>query len=156
MSGKMVVSATVPPWSTTATSLATSQQLRPCRQVWYDSLTRKKFSSEAKYREATGSKKYQELVRRSGGPAPEPIVTLRKAPAAGASRAQTRTTVVQQQSSMVAIMSTTRRAGAAASRLSNVATLFCFVMHVSARCLCRGSERRTQLLAWKTMRAGEE
>ena len=74
-----------PPQSIIATSLATGQQLRPCRQVWYDPLTRKKFSSEAKYREATGSKKYQELVRRSGAPAPEPIVTLRKTAAAGAS-----------------------------------------------------------------------
>ena len=53
--------------------------------MWYDPLTRKKFSSEAKYREATGSKKYQELVRCSGAPAPEPIVTLRKAPATGVS-----------------------------------------------------------------------
>ena len=56
-----------------------------CRQVWYDPLTRKKFSSEAKYREATGSKKYRELVRRSGVPAPEPMVTLRRSAATGAS-----------------------------------------------------------------------
>ena len=46
-------------------------------------MTRKKFSSEAKYREATSSKKYRELVRRSGVPAPEPVVTLRRSAATG-------------------------------------------------------------------------
>ena len=55
--------------------------------MWYDPLTRKKFSSEAKYREATGSRKYRDLVRRSGAPAPEPVVTLRRASPTGASEA---------------------------------------------------------------------
>ncbi|KAI8469242.1 MAG: hypothetical protein J3K34DRAFT_522329 [Monoraphidium minutum] len=50
----------------------------PTQRVWYDPLTRRKFMSEAKYKEATCSKKYAELVRRSGAPAPAPVVMLKR------------------------------------------------------------------------------
>lgn len=55
---------------------STSAQAR----VWICPLTNKKFSSENTYRAWTQSKKYRDLVKKSGGPAPEVIV--RAAPAA--------------------------------------------------------------------------
>ncbi|KIY97769.1 hypothetical protein MNEG_10192 [Monoraphidium neglectum] len=57
----------------------------PTQRVWYDPLTRRKFMSEAKYREAVGSKKYAELVKRSGAPAPAPVVMLKRLDDAGPS-----------------------------------------------------------------------
>ncbi|PRW45252.1 zinc finger protein [Chlorella sorokiniana] len=56
--------------------LATSAT--PVQKVWFDPLTRRKFYSENTYLAFARSKKYQELVRKSGEPAPAPIVTLRK------------------------------------------------------------------------------
>ncbi|KAI7838285.1 hypothetical protein COHA_007855 [Chlorella ohadii] len=50
----------------------------PVQKVWFDPLTRRKFYSENTYLAFARSKKYQELVRKSGEPAPAPIVTLRK------------------------------------------------------------------------------
>lgn len=50
----------------------------PTQRVWYDPLTGKKFMSEAKYREHVSSKKYAELVRRSGEAAPAPVVMLKR------------------------------------------------------------------------------
>lgn len=46
--------------------------------MWFDPLMRKKFNSENTYLVAVSGKKYQELVRKSGKPAPEAIVTLRR------------------------------------------------------------------------------
>jgi hypothetical protein len=43
-------------------------------KVWIDPLTKKKFSSENTYQAHIKSKKYQELVRKSGQPAPAPVV----------------------------------------------------------------------------------
>ena len=52
-----------------------------------DPLTKKKFSSENTYNSYVSSNKYKELVRQSGQPAPQPVVTLRRAaPDAGASQ----------------------------------------------------------------------
>ncbi len=44
-------------------------------QVYYDPLTRKKFSSRNTYLAATASKKYKDAVKRSGLPAPAPITS---------------------------------------------------------------------------------
>lgn len=43
-------------------------------QVYYDPLTRKKFMSRNAYLNTVSSKKYKDTVRKSGQPAPEPIV----------------------------------------------------------------------------------
>ena len=43
-------------------------------QVWFCPLTRKSFSNERTYLEHTRTKKYADAVRRSGEPAPEPVV----------------------------------------------------------------------------------
>lgn len=50
----------------------------PGQNVWYDPLTQKKFSSENTYLAHVRSKKYQELVKKSGNPAPQPLVYLKK------------------------------------------------------------------------------
>jgi pre-60S factor REI1 len=49
------------------------------QRVWFDPLTRKKFYSENTYLVLTRSKKYLDLVKRSGKPAPAAVVTLRRA-----------------------------------------------------------------------------
>ncbi|KAK2075695.1 hypothetical protein QBZ16_001804 [Prototheca wickerhamii] len=46
------------------------------KRVWQDPLTGKRFASENTYLAFTRSKKYQELVRKSGQPAPAPRVQL--------------------------------------------------------------------------------
>jgi pre-60S factor REI1 len=46
-------------------------------RVWYDPLTRRRFYSENTYVAHTRSRKYQELVRRSGEEAPAPVVSRR-------------------------------------------------------------------------------
>ncbi|PSC70432.1 zinc finger protein [Micractinium conductrix] len=50
----------------------------PVQRVWFDPLTRRKFYSENTYLAFTRSKKYRDLVKKSGEAAPAPIVTLRK------------------------------------------------------------------------------
>lgn len=47
-------------------------------KTWLDPLTKKKFSSENTYKAFVNSKKYIDLVKQSGKPAPEPIVSLRR------------------------------------------------------------------------------
>lgn len=51
----------------------------PLQKVWFDPLSRKKFYSENTYQAYVRSKKYQEMVRKSGNPAPSPVVTIRRA-----------------------------------------------------------------------------
>lgn len=46
----------------------------PVQKVWVDPLTKKKFSSENTYQAHVRSKKYQDLVRKSGQPAPAPVI----------------------------------------------------------------------------------
>lgn len=47
-------------------------------RVWVDPLTRKTFRTEQTYQAHLRSNKFQELVRKSGQPAPPPIITIRK------------------------------------------------------------------------------
>lgn len=50
-------------------------------QIFYDPLTRKRFMSRNAYLNTVSSKKYKDAVRKSGQPAPEPIVrTLGQGP----------------------------------------------------------------------------
>ena len=46
----------------------------PNFQVWIDPLTKKKFMSENTYLAYTRSKKYTDMVKKSGQPAPEPVI----------------------------------------------------------------------------------
>ncbi|KAK9914964.1 hypothetical protein WJX75_002998 [Coccomyxa subellipsoidea] len=48
-------------------------------KIWLDPLTKKKFGSENTYKAYVNSKKYKDLVKQSGKPAPEPAVSLRRA-----------------------------------------------------------------------------
>lgn len=50
---------------------------RPEPQVWIDPLTKKKFSSEHTYNVYVNSNKYKEIVRKSGAPAPKPVVQVK-------------------------------------------------------------------------------
>lgn len=47
-------------------------------QVWFDPLTRKTFRTEQTYQAHVRSNKYQELVRKSGQPAPAAVISFRK------------------------------------------------------------------------------
>jgi hypothetical protein len=56
-------------------------------KIWLDPLTKKKFGSENTYKAYVNSKKYKDLVKQSGKPAPEPAVSLRRAEPPGAHNA---------------------------------------------------------------------
>ena len=48
-------------------------------RIWVDPLTKKQFSSENTYKSYIGSNKYKEAVKQSGQPAPEPVISIRRA-----------------------------------------------------------------------------
>ncbi|KAG7670973.1 hypothetical protein Ndes2526A_g01239 [Nannochloris sp. 'desiccata'] len=50
----------------------------PLQRIWLDPLTKKKFYSENTYQAFTRSKKYLDLVKRSGKAAPAAVVTVRR------------------------------------------------------------------------------
>lgn len=52
-------------------------------KIWTDPLTKKKFGSENTYKAYVNSKKYKDLVKQSGQPAPEPSISMRRAVPAG-------------------------------------------------------------------------
>ncbi len=57
------------------------------QKTWFDPLTKKRFGSENTYLAHINSKKYKELVSKSGVPAPEPVVQLKRStPAASESQ----------------------------------------------------------------------
>lgn len=47
-------------------------------KVWFDPLSKKKFYSENTYMAFTRSKKYLDMVKKSGGEAPDPVVSIKK------------------------------------------------------------------------------
>lgn len=53
------------------------------QQVWFDPLTKKKFSSEKTYLAHVKSKKYKDLVRKSGQEAPAAVISVKKAGSPG-------------------------------------------------------------------------
>ena len=63
--------------STTATTVG------PVQKFWYDPLTKKKFSSENTYVAHVNSKKYKDLVKKTGQEAPAPVITMRRADTQG-------------------------------------------------------------------------
>ena len=63
--------------------LSTSATVGPVQKFWYDPLTKKKFSSENTYVAHVNSKKYKDLVKKTGEEAPAPIVTMRRADQSG-------------------------------------------------------------------------
>lgn len=48
------------------------------QKVWFDPLSKKKFYSENTYQAFTRSKKYMEMVKKSGIEAPSPVITIKK------------------------------------------------------------------------------
>ena len=46
------------------------------KRVWFDPLTKKRFQSKSTYEAHVSSRKYQDLVKKSGQPAPQPVVTF--------------------------------------------------------------------------------
>ncbi|GLI68657.1 hypothetical protein VaNZ11_013133 [Volvox africanus] len=59
-------------------STAAGASSAPVQRIWIDLLTKKKFNTENTYLAFVKSKKYAELVRKSGQPPPEPIVVTRQ------------------------------------------------------------------------------
>lgn len=51
---------------------------RSLQKIWYDPLAKRKFSSENTYNAFIRSKKYTDMVKKSGKPAPEPVITLKQ------------------------------------------------------------------------------
>ncbi|GFR48596.1 hypothetical protein Agub_g10500 [Astrephomene gubernaculifera] len=51
----------------------------PVQRIWIDPLTKKKFNTENTYQAFVRSKKYLDLVRKSGQPAPEAVIVTRQA-----------------------------------------------------------------------------
>ncbi|EFJ43099.1 hypothetical protein VOLCADRAFT_96796 [Volvox carteri f. nagariensis] len=62
-------------------SAAAGATAAPVQRTWIDPLTKKKFNTENTYLAFVRSKKYAELVRKSGQPPPEPIILTRQAAA---------------------------------------------------------------------------
>ncbi|GLC35863.1 hypothetical protein PLESTM_000376600 [Pleodorina starrii] len=60
-------------------SAAAGATAAPVQRTWIDPLTKKKFNTENTYLVFVRSKKYAELVRKSGQPAPEPVIVTRQA-----------------------------------------------------------------------------
>ena len=64
--------------------LSSSTTVAPAQKFWYDPLTKKRFNSENTYTAHINSKKYKDLLRKQGQQAaPEPVVSVRRAEAAG-------------------------------------------------------------------------
>jgi pre-60S factor REI1 len=58
--------------------LVGASQAKNMQKVWFDPLAKKKFYSENTYTAFTRSKKYLDMVKKSGKPAPEPVISINK------------------------------------------------------------------------------
>ena len=47
-------------------------------QVWFDPLTKKRFSTENTYQAHVNSKKYKELLKKLGKETPAPVVSIKR------------------------------------------------------------------------------
>lgn len=65
-------------FETRKAQLASASPAQAAQKVWLDPLTSKKFMSENTYLVYTRSKKYQDLVRKSGQEAPAPVIMIKK------------------------------------------------------------------------------
>jgi len=63
--------------------LSSTATVGPVQKFWYDPLTKKKFSTENTYLAHVNSKKYKDLLKKTGQEAPAPIVTARRGENAG-------------------------------------------------------------------------
>ena len=63
--------------------LSSTATVGPVQKLWYDPLTKKKFSTENTYMAHVASKKYKDLLKKTGQDAPAPIITVRRADATG-------------------------------------------------------------------------
>ncbi|KAG2424307.1 hypothetical protein HYH02_015197 [Chlamydomonas schloesseri] len=61
-----------------SSTAASATAAAPVQRIWVDPLTKKKFNTENTYQVFVGSKKYAELVRKSGQPAPAPVIVTRQ------------------------------------------------------------------------------
>ncbi|KAL0053774.1 hypothetical protein WJX82_010594 [Trebouxia sp. C0006] len=64
--------------------LSSTATVGPVQKFWYDPLTKKKFSTENTYLAHVNSKKYKDLLKKTGQDAPAPVVTARRGDTAGA------------------------------------------------------------------------
>lgn len=65
-------------WYEARRAQLTAAAAGPLQRVWFDPLSKKKFYSENTYIAFTKSKKYQDIVKKSGNPPPAAVVTLRR------------------------------------------------------------------------------
>lgn len=70
-------------WFEARKAQLSSATTSPTQKIWFDPLTKKKFFSENTYRTYVASKKYQDLLKKTGQPAAEPTITLKKLDDAG-------------------------------------------------------------------------
>lgn len=67
--------------------LSSATTVGPVHKFWFDPLTKKKFNTENTYLAHVHSKKYKDLLKKTGQDAPAPVVTARRAENAGNSTA---------------------------------------------------------------------
>lgn len=65
-------------WFDSRKDQLTSTAALAAQKTWVDPLTKKRFGSENTYTTYVNSKKYQDLVKKSGKPQPEPFVTIKR------------------------------------------------------------------------------
>eukprot|EP00775_Hariotina_reticulata_P013233 gene13233-13364_t len=65
-------------WFEARKAQLTSASAAAHQKIWYDPLTKRKFQTHNTYQAHVNSKKYQELVKQSGQPAPAPVIMMRK------------------------------------------------------------------------------
>ena len=63
--------------------LSSATTVGPVHKFWFDPLTKKRFNTENTYLAHVNSKKYNDLLKKTGQNAPAPIVTARRAETAG-------------------------------------------------------------------------
>eukprot|EP00878_Enallax_costatus_P023421 GHUV01024912.1.p1 GENE.GHUV01024912.1~~GHUV01024912.1.p1 ORF type:complete len:133 (+),score=42.46 GHUV01024912.1:266-664(+) len=65
-------------WFEARKAQLTTATTSPHQKMWFDPLTKKKFQTQNTYQAHVNSKKYQELVKQSGQPAPAPIIMVKQ------------------------------------------------------------------------------
>lgn len=65
-------------WFDSRKELLSSTAALSAQQIWTDPLTKRRFGSENTYNAFVRSKKYQDLVKKSGQPQPKPYVSIQR------------------------------------------------------------------------------
>lgn len=109
--------------------LSSTATVGPVQKIWYDPLTKKKFSSENTYEAHVNSKKYKDLLKKTGQEVPAPVVSIRRADATGELQPLVKR-IAQQKSSHSLAINACLAEMHLLTNTCNVAHHVCVVMHV--------------------------